>query len=266
MAPFPLRNGAICVCSPGRKVPLVKVEYSGSVPATTVPLLPCVAPESTVEFYETLGFDTSDQQTKPYLYLAFTFDGVDLHFKEAAPGLDISHELSGGCLFFVDGVAEYHDAFSARLRRRYGRVPATGLPRIERLRPGQSRFQILDPSGNCIVFINRAEEDIEYGGSTALTGLAKAHDNVRIFRDFKNDDELAARALDTALQRHRDTASRVDLARALADRVELAIALADPEAEACAAAALEAMALTGAEREAIALELGAIATLRQWLA
>ena len=205
---------------------------------TTVPLLPCVAPESTVEFYETLGFETFDQQTKPYLYLAFRFDGVELHFKEAAPDLDVRHELSGGCLFFVDAVAGYHDAFSARLRRRYGRVPATGLPRIERLRPGQSRFQILDPSGNCIVFINRAEQDIEYGGSAALSGLAKAHDNVQIFRDFKNDDDLAARALDTALRRHRDTANRVDLARALADRVELAIAL----------------------------ELTAVVTLRQWLA
>ena len=236
------------------------------MPTTTVPLLPCTAPQSTVEFYETLGFDISDQQTKPYLYLAFRFDGAELHFKEAAPGLDISHELTGGCLFFVDAVAEYHDAFSDRLRRRHGRIPTKGLPRIERLRPGQSRFQILDPSGNCIVFINRSEADIEYGGSTALSGLAKAHDNVRIFRDFKTDDELAARALDTALRRYRDTASRVDLARALADRVELAIALEDTEAEATAAAALEAMALTGAEREAIATELAAIARLRQWLA
>jgi hypothetical protein len=236
------------------------------VPITAVPLLPCVAPESTVEFYESLGFDTADQQTKPYLYLAFTFDGVELHFKEAAPDLDIGHELTGGCLFFVDAVAGYHDVFSDRLRRHYGRVPAAGLPRIERLRPGQTRFQILDPSGNCIVFINRAEGDIEYGGSAGLSGLAKAHDNVRIFRDFKNDDELAARALDTALRRHRDTAGRVDLARALADRVELAIALADPEAEAAAAAALGQMALTDTEREAIALELAAIDRLRQWLA
>ena len=236
------------------------------VSTTTVPLLPCVAPESTVEFYETLGFDTSDRQTKPYLYLAFSFEGVELHFKEAAPDLDVSHELTGGCLFFVDAVAGYHEAFSERLRRRYGRIPATGLPRIERLRPAQSRFKILDPSGNCVVFISRAEETIEYGGSTALSGLAKAHDNVRIFRDFKNDDELAARALDTALRRFGDTADRVNLARALADRVELAIALADTGAEATAAAALESMALTDNESEAIALELTAIATLRQWLA
>lgn len=236
------------------------------MPTTTVALLPCVAPEATVEFYAALGFDISDQQTTPYLYLAFSFDGVDLHFKQAAPDLDISHELTGGCLFFVDDVAAYHDDFSARLRRSYGRVLATGLPRIERLRPGQSRFQILDPSGNCIVFINRAEADIEYGGAKSLSGLAKAHDNVRIFRDFKNDDELAARALDTALRRHRVSAPRVDLARALADRVELAIALGDAEAEATAQAELGSMALTADERAALDVELTAITKLRQWLA
>lgn len=233
---------------------------------STVPLLPCATPAQTVDFYSALGFDVSDQQTKPYLHVAFAFDGVQLHFKEAAPSLRIADELTGGCLFFVDDVAGNHDDFSARLRTRYGRVPFRGLPRIERLRPAQSRFQILDPSGNCLVFISSGEADIEYGGSRELSGLAKAHGNVRIFRDFKNDDELAARALDTALRRYRDTADRIDLARALADRAELAIALADTGAEAAATAEFDAMALTAPERDAIADELAAITKLRQWLA
>ena len=236
------------------------------MPATTVPLLPCATPAQTIEFYRALGFDVSDQQTKPYLYLAFAFDGIELHFKEAAPSLAIGDELTGGCLLFVDDVAGCHAVFSARLRQHYGRIPFRGLPRIERLRPGQSRFQILDPSGNCLVFISRGEGEIEYGGSPELSGLAKAHDNVRVFRDFKNDDALAARALDTALRRHRDEAPRVDLARALADRVELAVALADPDAEQAAAAELAALDLTDAERGAIADELTAITELRQWLA
>lgn len=233
---------------------------------TTVPLLPCVAAEETVEFYETLGFEVSDTQTKPYLYLAFAYRGVQLHFKEAAPSLDIHDELTGGCLFFVDDVATPHADFSVRLRWRHGRVPFRGLPRIERLRPGQSRFQILDPSGNCIVFINRGEQDVEYGGSPSLSGLAKAHDNVAIFRDFKNDDALAARAMDTALRRYRATADRVELARALADRIELAVALADAGTATVIESELESMSLTAAERQAIAGELSAITMLRQWLA
>jgi hypothetical protein len=95
--------------------------------------------------------------------------------------------------------------------------------------------------------------------------LAKALDNVRIFRDFKNDDILAARALDTALRRHRDDAPRIDVARALADRVELAIALDDQAGADAARGELDAMALTAEERELISTELRAIADLQLWL-
>jgi hypothetical protein len=232
---------------------------------TTIPLLPCTAAEATIEFYAALGFDTSDRQTKPYLYMAFTLDDIGLHFKDSAPHLDPGDELSGGCLVLVDDVTGYHRDFTDRLRAHYGHVPATGLPRLTRLRPGATRFCIYDPSGNCIVFINRQEPDIEYGGSSALSGLAKALDNVRIFRDFKNDDVLAVRALDTALRRHRDTAPRVDVARALADRLELAIALGDQSGAEATRAELDAMALTAEERELISTELRAIADLQRWL-
>jgi hypothetical protein len=234
--------------------------------ATTIPLLPCTAADATVEFYAALGFDTSDRQTKPYLYMAFKLADIGLHFKDAAPHLDPGDELSGGCLVLVDDVTGYHRDFTDRLRAHYGRVPATGLPRLTRLRPGTTRFCLFDPTGNCIVFINRDEPEIEYGGSSALSGLAKALDNVRIFRDFKNDDILAARALDTALRRHRDNAPRLDVARALADRVELAIALGDQAGADAVRSELDAMALTAEERDHIAPELQAIADLERWLA
>ena len=232
---------------------------------TTIPLLPCTAADATVEFYAALGFDTSDQQTRPYLYMAFTLADIGLHFKDAAPHLDPGDELSGGCLVLVDDVTGYHRDFTDRLRAHYGRVPATGLPRLTRLRPGASRFCLYDPSGNCIVFINRDEREIEYGGSSALSGLAKALDNVRIFRDFKNDDVTAVRALDTALRRHRESAPRLDVARALADRIELAIVLGDQAGAEAFRGELDAMALTAEERELISTELRAIADLQRWL-
>ncbi|MGV0809621.1 glyoxalase [Mycolicibacterium setense] len=233
---------------------------------TTIPLLPCTAPGPTIEFYRALGFDTSDQQTKPYLHLAFALSGIELHFKEPAPGLNAADELSGGCLVMVDEVAGHHAAFTAGLRAHYGRLPVTGLPRIRRLRPRQSRFCLYDPSGNCVVFIRRDEAEITYGGSRSLSGLAKALDNVAIFRDFKEDDVLAARALDTALRRYRDSAPRIDLARALADRIELAIALGDDETADSVRAELDSMMLTPAEGDAVALELQAITDLQRWLA
>jgi hypothetical protein len=233
---------------------------------TSVPLLPCVHVDATIEFYGALGFDTADQQTKPYLYLAFSLADIQLHFTEPAPQLDPGDERSGGCLVFVDEVESHHRTFTDRLRAHYGRVPASGRPRLTRLRPGATRFKLCDPSGNSIVFIGRGEPDIEYGGSSALSGLTKALDNVRIFRDFKDDDALAARALDTALRRHRDAAPRVEVARALLQRVELAIALDDAVTADVVQADVDAMALTADERALLAADLRAIDELRRWLA
>lgn len=232
---------------------------------TTVPLLPCLTVDDSIAFYEALGFDVADRQTRPYLYMAFRLGGIELHFKDGSPHLDPSDELSGGCLVMVDAVEGYHRDFTSGLRRRYGRVPARGLPRLTRLRPGQTRFCLYDPSGNCVVFIDRDEPDVEYGGSKSMSGLAKALDNVRILRDFKNDDALAARALDVALRRHGDGALRVELARAIANRAELAIALGDSDLAAASRAELAAMALTAAERAEIDVDLRAIDEVERWL-
>jgi hypothetical protein len=232
---------------------------------TTVPLLPCLAVNDSVEFYEALGFDVARRQTRPYLYMVFRLGSTELHFKDAAPHLDPSDELSGGCLVMVDAVEGYHRDFTGGLRRTYGRVLAQGLPRLTRLRPGQTRFCLYDPSGNCVVFIDRDEPDIEYGGSSSMSGLAKALDNVRILRDFKNDDALAARALDVALRRHGGTAPRVDLARAMANQVELAIALGDSAGADAARDDLAAMALNAAERAEIDVDLRAIDEVERWL-
>ena len=232
---------------------------------TTVPVLPCTDPDATVDFYEALGFSVTDRQDRPYLYLALALDDIEVHFKAASPGLDATEENSGGFLAFVDDVAPVHARFVESLRARLGRVPATGLPRLTRLRPGQTRFCIYDPSGNGIIVINRGEPDIEYGGSRELSGLAKAHDNVRIFRDFKNDDALAARALDTALRRYDAAAPRLDLARAHADRAELAVVLGDRAQAEASRAQLAAMWLSDDEKAVLAPELTALERIDDWM-
>lgn len=233
---------------------------------TTVPVLPCLDPGATVEFYEALGFSVSHQQERPYLYLALQFEDIEVHFKDASPNLDRTEENSGGCLVLVDEVAPIHARFVANLRARFGRVLALGLPRLTRWRLGQTRFCLYDPSGNCLIFVSRDEPDVDYGGSRELSGLAKAHDNVRIFRDFKNDDVLAARALDVALRRHRDGAPRLDVAKALADRAELAIVLDDRSLAADLRAELTAMNLADDERARLAPEMAALDQIERWLA
>lgn len=232
---------------------------------TTVPLLPCVALDATVTFYESLGFTTSHRQDRPYLYLAVTLDDIEIHFKSASPAVDPAEENTGGFLAMVDDVAPVHLRFATTLRSHLGRIPVIGLPRLTRLRHGQTRFCIYDPSGNCVIVTNRDEPDVEYGGSLALSGLAKAHDNVRIFRDFKNDDALAARALDTALNRFGADASRLDLARAHADRAELAVVLGDRAHADASRARLERMALTNDELASLSTELDALDHIEDWM-
>ncbi len=232
---------------------------------TTVPLLPCAAPDATVAFYEALGFTNSHRQDRPYLYMAFTLDDIEVHFRSSSPALDPAEEISGGFLVLVDDVAPVHHQFAIALRSRLGRVPVTGRPRLTRLRQGQTRFCIYDPSGNSVIVINRDEPEVEYGGSPRLSGLAKAHDNVRIFRDFKNDDVLAARALDTALRRFGGHAPRLDLARAHADRAELAVALGDREQADASRSLLEELTLTDDETALLATELDALNRIEGWM-
>ncbi|MFC7535241.1 glyoxalase [Actinoplanes sp. GCM10030250] len=197
---------------------------------TIVPLLPCVSPEETLAFWRALGFKVTWEQHRPYVYLAFRWSGFDLHYGRAPEGLDPAQERSGGCLVMVDAVAPYHATFSEAMRRAYGKVLSKGLPRITRFRAGASRFTIMDPSGNSIVFIRRDEpEELEYGGSKQLAGLAKVLDNARILREFKSDDLAAFRALNSGLRRHGEKAPVVEQAMALAALVELSTVLGEPE-------------------------------------
>ena len=197
---------------------------------TTVPTLACATPEETSAFWRAMGFDVTYEQTKPYLYLAFRWSGFELHYSSASSDVDPALENTGGCLVMVDSVAPYHEVFTEAMRRAYGRVLDKGLPRITRFRPGASRFTVMDPSGNSIVFIQRDEPmELEYGGSKQLRGLARVLDNARVLREFKNDDRAAFRALNSGLRRHGDGAPVVERAMALAALIELAAVLEEPE-------------------------------------
>ncbi|MFE2876105.1 glyoxalase [Streptomyces roseus] len=224
---------------------------------TTVPVLPCVSVEDTLEFYEALGFENTYRQTRPYVYLALRLSGFELHFGKAPEGLDPAREDGGACLVMVDSVAPYHAAFVRAMRRRYGKVLATGRPRITRYRPGASRFSLVDPSGNSIVFVRRDEPmELDYGGSKQLAGLARVLDNARILREFKDDDRAAFRAVKSGLRRFGEDAPAADRARALAVLISTSAALGEHADDVPAwTAELAGIALTEAERERVEAEL-----------
>lgn len=231
---------------------------------TTVPLMPCASVGETLGFYEPLGFEVTYKQSKPYVYLALQWSGFQLHFGPAPKGLDPAREESGGCLVMVDAVAPYHAAFVAAMRRVHGKVLGSGIPRITRYRPGASRFTLIDPSGNSIIFIQRDEPgELEYGGSKKLTGLAKALDNARILREFKNDDLQAFRALKSAVRRHGADASVVERVIVLCHLIDLAMVLGEPTDPWLAD--LRGLELTHDDRRRIESELGHLTGLQEWL-
>lgn len=231
---------------------------------TTVPLMPCASVEETLAFYEVLGFRATYKQSKPYVYLALEWGGIHLHFVAAPKELEPAREESGGCLVMVDAVAPYHTAFVAAMRRVHGKVLSSGLPRITRYRPGASRFTLMDPSGNSIIFIQRDEPvELEYGGSKKLTGLAKVLDNARILREFKNDDLQAFRALKSGMRRHGADAPMAERGLALCHLIDLATILGEPADP--WAAELRGLELTPADRQRIEAELGHVSGLQEWL-
>ncbi|MGW3612997.1 glyoxalase [Micromonospora sp. NPDC005163] len=233
---------------------------------TTVPLLHCVSPEETRAFWRALGFEVTYEQTKPYVYLALRWSGFELHYGRAPLGLDPSAENTGGCLVMVDAVAPYHASFTEAMRRTYGKVLAKGLPRMTRYRPGASRFSIVDPSGNTIVFIQRDEPvELEYGGSKTLQGLSRVLDNARILREFKSDDRAAYRALNSGLRRHGDSASAVEQGLALAGLIELSVALGEPERVPDWGTRLRALSLTTEERALVDKAVADPAVLGPWM-
>ncbi|MEU8194059.1 glyoxalase [Microbispora amethystogenes] len=231
---------------------------------TTVPLMPCASVEETLAFYEALGFEATYKQSKPYVYLALRWSGIHLHFGPAPKDLDPVREESGGCLVLVDAVAPYHAALVAAMRRVHGKVLSSGLPRITRYRPGASRFTLIDPSGNSIIFIQRDEPaEVEYGGSKKLTGLARALDNARILREFKNDDLQAFRALKSAVRRHGADAPAAERAIALCHLVDLATILGEPADPWLSD--LRGLELTTDDRRRVESELAHLDGLREWL-
>ncbi|EPX65418.1 hypothetical protein D187_000844 [Cystobacter fuscus DSM 2262] len=226
----------------------------------TIPVLPCVSLDESLEFYRRLGFQQTYRQTTPNPYAVVEHDGAQLHFA-GVKGLKPS-EAYTTCLVIVPEVERLHQVFAEALRAVFGKLPVSGFPRISRMRKGQSRFTVVDPSGNSVIFIRReAPDDYDEGQKPhSSSRLGKALRAAARLRDFKGDDLAAAKVLDVALAR-KEPALPIERARALAARAELAIALGD---EACARTAreeLQRLSLSDEEREQFREELEAADTL-----
>jgi hypothetical protein len=227
---------------------------------SAIPLLPCTAIEPTLEFYRTLGFEVTFY-TEPHSYGTARRGKVQLHFTRLS--MYGAKNAFGASLVFVDGLSRHHRDFADALRSKLGKVPVAGLPRITRPHPAQTRFMIFDPSGNMVVFIDRSEASAYTPYAPGLPPLAQALANAVFLRDTYANDEAAAKALDTALERHL-SAAPIDRARARAARAELAVALGDPLALPLQQQ-LAGIPLSPEERARFREELQAAEALEHWL-
>lgn len=219
---------------------------------------------ATLDFYRTLGYTVTREMTRPYTYGEVRRDGFELHFGPTPKDLT-AEQAYISCLVKVDEVAGWHAEFSAALRARYGRVPARGLPRITRFRPGQTRFTVVDPVGNSVIYLQHNIPKLKYGGAQELSGLPRALDNARNYREFKNDDNAATRILETALRRHAAAATLADQGRALAMLAEIAAAAGDSDRVTELVTEINTLDLTSADRAVVAAELQTVTDLQHWL-
>jgi hypothetical protein len=229
--------------------------------ATTIPCLPCVSMAESLDFYRALGFEVTYQQRSPNEYAVVRQGSCEVHLF-GLKGLKPEDGYSVCCVVVSD-VGPLHRAFGDALRRKYGKLPIAGFPRITRFKAGQTRFTLTDPSGNSVIFVNRSAHE-GGGGRASLTGLAKAIHTAAKLRDESGDDESAAKVLDVALDRYRD-APALDRARALAARAELAVALGEAERLRGLREELQRVPVSDADREKYRHEFEAAEALEREL-
>lgn len=231
---------------------------------TTIPLLPCSSYDETLKFYQGLGFDVAHEQQEPYLYIAVTKGAIHLHFTGSL-GVYQAKNPFGSCLIFVDEVNRYHHSFAAALRAVYGKVPTANLPRLTRLRMGQTRFKLFDPTGNVLIFINHNELEMVYEtDEQSRSELEEALNNANFLRDTYANDKAAAKVLDRALDKNK-AGTIIDRARVLAARAELAVALGDDARSQQLQSELQQLPLSDEECSRFCDELQAAEALKAWL-
>ncbi|MFE5730466.1 bleomycin resistance protein [Streptomyces sp. NPDC056528] len=216
---------------------------------TTIPILPCRTIQPVLDFYTALGFEVTFRQRSPNPYAAVRLGGIQLHFfgmKHYEPAGSFST-----CIVRTDDVDGLYEAFRARWKAAYGRVPNRGLPRIGPLKDtshGVRQFLMTDPGGNC-VRVGQPTSDDQHHRPAPEGVFARAVHHASLLADSKEDPAGAAKVIDRALRPRDERPTPVELLRLLVLRADVATRLGDEGAAASALAAATAIRLTAEERE-----------------
>ncbi|WP_157254466.1 VOC family protein [Nonomuraea typhae] len=212
----------------------------------TVPLLPCRSIDEMVEFYTMLGFTKTYYQTRPNPYVALKREDLELGFFGMPEGFK-PEDSYGTCVVVVPDTGALFEAFAAGMREKHGKLLVSGIPRMTRPRrrknaDGHSGFAVIDPGGNWIrIMAAKPLPEEEHGR------LTKSLRSAVVMGDSHGNHVRAAKILDDALERDRDTATPGELLEALAYRAELALRAGDPAAARDALGRARALGLSAPE-------------------
>jgi hypothetical protein len=217
------------------------------------PMLPCRELDGAIAFYEALGFTRTYRQLRPNPYAVVAREDMQVHLF-GMPDFDPEQSYGSVSVVVPDPDALYR-SFADGLRKAYGKLPVSGIPRI--LRPRKRfgtvyGFSVVDVGGNWLRVSKSGETEEESDGAEA--GLARIIEVAARLGDAHGDDAQALKALESGLTRYPE-APVLDRARALLFRAELAVRLGKQPLARSSLSEARALGLSGGERDSIAGEL-----------
>jgi len=229
----------------------------------TYPCLPCAELDESIAFYESLGFKKTYRQVRPNPYAVVALEEIQIHLF-GMDGFDPAESYGSVIVAVPDPDGLYHD-FAAGLRKKFGKLPVAGIPRITRPRKkyGTVRgFSVVDPGGNWLRIYKLGESE-EKDSAEKAEGLAQVIYVATRLGDAHGDEALALKTLENGLSRFGEAASAMDLARAYLYRAELAVRTRDHERARASLTAAESTELTVDEKAALADEFAHVTELLQ---
>ena len=220
----------------------------------TYPCLPCAELDESIAFYETIGFKRTYRQVRPNPYAVVALEEIQIHLF-GMDGFNPADSYGTVIIAVPDPDSLYHD-FAAGLRKKFGKLPVAGLPRITRPRKkyGTVRgFSVVDPGGNWLRVYKLGESE-EKDSAEKAEGLAQVIYVAARLGDAHGDEALALKTLENGLSRFGETASAMDLARAYLYRAELAVRTGDHELARTSLTAAKSLELTDDEKATLADE------------
>lgn len=185
------------------------------------PIFPCKSLDELQEFYQSLGFTVTYHQKSPNPYAILERDWIRLDFygiKHHDPA-----KCYHTCYILTDEVDELYEAFTNALRKKSGKLPTRGLPRISEIRDksyGVREFMFSDIAGTCIRIGKKIHVQQE---SPASKRLSLALDFA-----YKSEDEplKVIPVLDKAIEKEKDS-DCLNLYIVMTIRADLAIEQGD---------------------------------------